>query len=48
MYYGYSTIKWESKGISFFKIGILWTFAIVSEVSLFLKIDKYFKFNFTI
>ncbi len=45
MYYGYSTIMWEDKGISFFKIGILWSFAIVSEVSLFLKIDKYFREN---
>ena len=43
MYYGYSTIIWESKGLSFFKIGVLWAFAIAAEVILFLKIDKYFK-----
>jgi PPP family 3-phenylpropionic acid transporter len=43
MYYGYSTILWEYKGLSFFKIGVLWSFAIFSEVLLFLKIDKYFK-----
>tara|TARA_A100001011_G_C14256309_1_gene820243 strand:- start:851 stop:1702 length:852 start_codon:yes stop_codon:yes gene_type:complete len=43
MYYGYSTILWENKGLSFFKIGILWSFAIFAEVLLFLKIDKYFK-----
>ena len=46
MYYGYSTILWENKGLSFFKIGILWSFAIFSEVLLFLKIDKYFKATF--
>ena len=43
MYYGYSTIIWESKGLSFFKVGILWAFAIAAEVILFLKVDKYFK-----
>ena len=43
MYYGYSTIIWENKGISFFKIGLLWSFAIIAEVFLFFKIDKYFK-----
>ena len=35
MYYGYSTIIWESKGLSFFKVGILWAFAIAAEVILF-------------
>ena len=43
MYYGYSTIIWESKGLSFLKVGILWAFAIAAEVILFLKVDKYFK-----
>ena len=46
MYYGYSTIIWANKGLSFFKIGILWSFAIIVEVFLFIKIDKYFKFSF--
>ena len=43
MYYGYSTIIWESKGFSFLKVGMLWSFAIAAEVFLFLKLDKYFK-----
>ena len=46
MYYdGYSTIIWESQGLSFFEIGVLWAFAIAAEVILFLKVDKYFKSN---
>ena len=46
MYYGYSTIMWESKGLSFFKVGLLWSMAIAAEIILFLKLDKYFKSKF--
>ena len=37
MYYGYSTIMWESKGLSFFKVGLLWSFAIAAEIIIFFK-----------
>ena len=43
MYYGYSTIIWERKGLEFINIGILWSFAIISEILLFLTIDYFFK-----
>ncbi len=43
MYYGYSTIVWQQKGFSFFLIGLLWSFAIFSEVLVFFFIDRYFK-----
>ena len=43
MYYGYSTIVLGEQRLEFFKVGVLWAFAIAAEVILFLKVDKYFK-----
>ena len=45
MYYGYSTIMWENIGFDFLKVGILWSFAIATEILFFFKIDKSFKSN---
>ncbi len=45
MYYAYSTIMWENKGLDFFKVGMLWSFAIAAEILFFLIIDKNFKSN---
>ena len=41
MYYGYSTITWEKKGISLSNIGMLWAFAIISEILIFMTIDYF-------
>ena len=43
MYYGYSTITWEKKGISLSNIGMLWAFAIISEILIFMTINYFFK-----
>ena len=46
MYYGYSTMLWERKGIDYLNIGILWSFAIISEIIIFLVTDHHFKKKF--